>query len=300
MTQGTHLIAASYDLTISVTDLSLDTSSGAAPTKFSLQNAQANKIIAINKTRFVVASNPFIFLFDRTVKSTKPLQTFQGHQSNVTDLCYDDQFLYSCSEDKTWHKWDFSKSRSISVVNNGNCLNTMTLLNKNSQIATGNDRGKIDVYNLADNSNIASKKIASCPIRSIAECGENGPLIVGAQDGKVYIVKIDGPEISILNTFEAHKAILTRVTPSPNGKLFATTSADSTTAVWDIDTCQLVAKLEDPAQTRWVWDAKFFSDSTHIATGGTDKICRIWNIIDKKPLRTIEWHQKGVTCLTLI
>lgn len=320
--RGPFLIAASYDLTISVTDLSNE-SAGAI--KFGLQNAQANRIIGLTGNRFAVASNPFIFVYDRTAKTNKPILTFQTHQTNVTDLCTDGNRMYSCSEDLSWRVWEFNQQRPI-AINQASCsLNTIGLFiipsnaesSENSEqpkntklIATGNDRGQIEIWN-EEGKQITQLRVSQSPIRSIApvQKGKDGLAVVGCQDGIVVIIKVSidstNPTESItikeVQRITAHPdSILTRVAASPDGKLFATASADSTAKVWRIETGEMVAKLADQNQTRWVWDVAFTPDSKKVCTGGTDKICRVWDAEKGTLLRPLEFHTKGVTCIAII
>lgn len=320
--KGPFLIAASYDLTISVTDLSNES---AVAIKFGLQNAQANRIIGLSGSKFAVASNPFIFVYDRTAKTNKPILTFQTHQTNVTDLCTDGNRMYSCSEDLSWRVWEFNQQRPIAVNQTSCSLNTIGLFNISSSgeqsanpeqqnniklIATGNDRGQIEIWN-EEGKQITQLRVSQSPIRSIApvQNGKDGLGVVGCQDGIVVIIKVsvdpNNPTESItikeVQRITAHPdSILTRVAASPDGKLFATASADSSAKVWRIETGELVAKLVDQNQTRWIWDVAFTPDSKRVCTGGTDKICRIWDSETGALLKPVEWHSKGVTCIAII
>lgn len=317
--KGPFLIAASYDLTISVTDLSNE---GAVALKFGLQNAQANRIIGISGSQFAVASNPFIFVYDRTAKTNKPTHTFQSHQTNVTDLCTDGKLMYSCSEDLSWRVWDFKQQRPIYSYQASCSLNTIALIQipseqptENSEnikfIATGNDRGQVELWNSADGKPITQLRVSQSPIRSIASVqgGKDGLAIVGCQDGIVVIIKVivdqknptEAVTIKEVQRITAHQdSILTRVAASPDGKLFATASSDSSAKVWKIETGEMIAKLVDQNQTRWIWDVAFTPDSKRVCTGGTDKICRVWDAEKGTLLRPLEFHTKGVTCIAII
>lgn len=298
MTSGPFLASASYDLMICVKDLSTDLS--VPPAKFQIQQAQANRMIPYIDTKFLVASNPYIFLYDRTLRTQKHVQMYQGHQSNVTDLCFHGNYLYACSEDKTWQKWEFGKPKALKAVSTGCCLNTLALIGDKTVLLTGNDYGVIEAWNPNTTDKITSAKIGSSPIRSIAECGKNGLIVAGLQDGHVVLFTYSNNEIKITKTFEAHQNILTRVGASADGKLFATASADSTAIVWNVETCDIYMKLEDKAQTQWIWDVCFSNDGKYVVTGGTDKTCRVWSLQEKKLVTTVEWQSKGVTCLTLL
>jgi G protein beta subunit-like protein len=301
MTQkGPYLIAASYDLTISVTDLSSDAASVAVPLKFGLQNAQGNRVIGLQGSRFAVASNPSIHIYDRTAKTNKPFQTCQGHQTNVTDLTTDGSRLFSSSEDETWKTWDFTTSRAIATAQAGCSLNAIALVNDNSQIVTGNDHGQVEVWGVTDSALVAQHKVGASAIRSIAAGNAPGSIVIGCIDGAAFTAKIAGAEISEVRKIQAHAVPITRVAASPDGKLFATAAADASSKLWDWESGELKANLVDRNQTRWVWDVAFTADSQFVCTGGTDKVCRVWEVATGELKRQIEWHQKGVTCIAVI
>jgi WD40 repeat protein len=298
--KGPYLIAASYDLTISVTDLSNDSASIAVPPKFGLQNAQANRVIPLQGSRFAVASNPSIHIYDRTAKINKPIQTCQSHQTNVTDLTTDGTRLFSSSEDETWKTWDFATSRAVATAQASSSLNAIALVNSNSQIVTGNDHGQVEVWSIADQSLIAQHKVGASAIRSIAAGQAPGSIVLGCIDGAAFTARVAGADIAEVRKIQAHDVAITHVAVSPNGRLFATASADSSSKLWDWESAELNAHLVDRNQTRWIWDVAFTPDSQWVCTGGTDKVCRVWEVATGALKRQIEWHQKGVTCIAVI
>jgi G protein beta subunit-like protein len=305
--RGPYLIAASYDLTISVTDLAADANSVAAPPKFGLQSAQANRIIGYLGSRFAVASNPSIFIYERGSKLNKPVITFQGHQSNVTDLCaVNGPRIYSCSEDESWRTWDYPQVRSVGQVATGTCLNAIRLIADDKILVTGNDRGQLDLWSTTDSNRIFQAKVAPSEIRSIALIGDEGKAVVGCLDGTLVVVQFEGTSVRVLATFQGHKGACTQVNASPDGKMFCSCGQDSRAVIWDVDTigckegCQMKRELKDKGQTRWIWGCAFTPDSMQLCAGGTDKICRIWDVETGALRRTIEWHQKGITCIAVV
>jgi G protein beta subunit-like protein len=297
--RGPYLVAASYDLTISVTDLSTDYAGVGAP-RFGLQNAQANRIIPTVGTRFAVASNPSIFLYDRTAKTNKPIQTLQGHQVNATDLATDGTRLFSSSEDETWKIWDFAQNRPLSSTQATSSLNTIALIHGGAAVVTGNDRGQVEVWGTADGQLLSQNRVSAAGIRSIVAAGTTGLIVVGCIDGLAVTARVNGPDVGDVQKVSAHAQAITRVAASPDGRTFATASADSSAKLWDIETRELKATLVDRNQTRWIWDVVFTEDSATVCTGGTDKVCRVWDAQTGQLKRAIEGHQKGVTCIALL
>jgi G protein beta subunit-like protein len=291
--KGPYLVTASYDLSISVSDLSSD----AAPLKFGLQNAQGNRIIGVTPVRFAVASNPTILVYDRTAKTNKPCHVFQGHQTNVTDLCTDGTRVYSCSEDESWRVWEFTGPRAIATHATGCCLNGMCYF-QSRFLATGNDRGQIELWNPGDGAKVATAAVSDTAIRSI-ECTSEY-LIVGCLSGKALVLKFDGTTIETVKTIEAHTQPITHVATSPDGKYFATASADATAKLWNLPSGELRHLCADKGQTRWVWDVAFTADSKLLCTGGSDKVCRVWDVETGALKKQIESHQKAVTCIAVI
>jgi WD40 repeat protein len=291
--KGPYLVAASYDLSISVSDLSSD----AAPLKFGLQNAQGNRILPLGPVKFAVASNPAILVYDRTAKTNKPCHAFSGHQTNVTDLCTDGTRIYSCSEDESWRVWEPSAPRAVAVHPSGCCLNGICLF-QSKWLATGNDRCQVELWNPGDGEKVASATIADTTIRTIEATSEY--LIVGALSGKAYVVTFDGTTVTTVKQIEAHSGPITHSATSPDGRYFATASADATAKLWTLPDAELKHVCADKGQTRWVWGVAFTPDSKTLCTGGSDKVCRVWDVETGELKKQIESHQKAVTCIAVL
>ena len=305
------LVAASYDLQITASEIPLvDGYNPPPPQKFNLTGSQANRIIPISTTKFAVATNPMILIYDRTSKNQKPF-TFQGHQTNVLDLCLnsDGSRLYSCSEDKSWRVWDFSRNRAIAFYTTNSSINTLALLS-NNLIILGNDAGIVNICQLSDGSVISSTPLFDFPVRSIAvirssdssDLNQHDTAFIGGRDGLLIVADInvkDG-KLTVRSRIQAHNKVLTRVTISPNNQYFATTSEDSTCKVWSVETLQPVCEPLSGDSSKWMWDAVFMADNKKIITAGSDKICRVWDFMSGKIVKTVELHQKGITCIAVL
>lgn len=298
MSNGPFLVASSYDIQITLTNLSLTKDTPVI--RYHLQNTQANCIRYHKEGTFFIASNPHILCYDISLnKQDKPVCTYFGHSTNVMDLCIAEPHMYSCSEDKSWIKWEIGVSKSTDKVVTKSALASILLIKNRSLLITGNEKGQVEVWDPETRSLLHSNSVFSNHIRSLVEVPDDGVVIAGCQDGKVAYLKIDGEKVEIIHTFQAHDDIVTRLVISPNLKYFVTCSADSTAKVWDVSTKELFFHIKGEGMTKWVWDAAFTADSEYVATGGTDKILRLWNLNTKSLVVEYNWHQKGVTALTI-
>lgn len=93
------------------------------------------------------------------------------------------------------------------------------------------------------------------------------------------------PRLTLKN---AHKAAVTSVRYSPDGKLIASSSDDGTIKVWDRSTGDL--KITFEGHQRGVSDISWIRDSKHIASVSDDKTIRIWSIEKEWEIRRLRGH----------
>ena len=302
--KGFYLVTAAYDTLIQVTDLF--PSNDEHPTKYQLAKTQANKMIHLDGPKFLVACNPYIFIYERVQRPSATAYSskfkFVGHQSNVTDMALseDKQFLYTCSEDKTWKRYKLCEFQAEFSVSTSSSLNTLTLITGTPFLVTGNDRGQLELWNTEDRSLVNTFKVGTSIVRSLAYSETHQKLIVGSQNGTVTLVSIVDGQFNMDGSVEAHSAILTRVTVSNNGDLFATASSDSTAKVFSVADLTQIAHLRDAQMVKWVWDVKFSRDDKYLFTGGTDCIARLWDIQSASILKVYRSHQRGITSIAVI
>jgi len=177
----------------------------------------------------------------------------------------------------------------------------MCLAHDNSLVVTGNDAGVVEVWGTDDGKRLCSLQLGQTPIRSIEPIPGTDRAVVACRDGVTAVVRISGSALEEIRRVKAHERPITHVATSPDGRWFATASADGSAKVWTTDAGELVATLvgadKDPA---WVWDVAFTPDSRALCTGGTDRICRVWDVEKSAVTRQITCHKMGVTCLAVI
>ncbi|KAK8886933.1 hypothetical protein M9Y10_037967 [Tritrichomonas musculus] len=294
--------------------------------------SQVNRIVVAPDNRVALATNPYVLIYD-IFKQTR--FQYNGHSTNVTDIIFAKDYIYTCSEDRTWRIWG-GQQQCLKKVQTGSALNAIALTQDSRYIFTANEKGQVEMYDTKSTMNkaIATIKLAQPPIRSIALSQDNKRLIAACHDGTLFVLGINlsassgstssnsspspaSPALSTTNIssssssslsnsifteicrFEAHNDVILRCAISPDQKTFITTSADSTAKIWDFENYQLKFTLTDPTQEKWIWDAAYTRDSQYVVTAGTDKTCRTWSLKDGTKVASSNSHSKGITALAL-
>lgn len=300
--QGPYAVTAGYDLTVTITPAF----KGQAPIKcnrITVTNSQINRICVTTDRKIVLATNPFVLIHDVFSSSVSRPAQYQGHQTNVTDIVCTDSALFSCSEDRTWCMWDRrqQQARPQKKISSSSALNSMALHPSQNVIFTANERGQVEMWDVAQGKTIAVKKICQLPVRSIALSKDGNKLVAGCHDGHVAILSVEESGLTEVHRFSAHDAELLKVELSPDNSCFVTTSADSTAKLWDFGNYNLRHVLSSPDQKKWIWDAAFTPDSQFVLTGGTDKSYRTWNCQSGQMVFSHDQsHQKGITAVAIL
>jgi len=116
--------------------------------------------------------------------------------------------------------------------------------------------------------------------------------------GNVYVWKIrqgnDLVDLQPVTMFNAHPKYLTRCLLSPDSKLLATCSADTTVKIWSTENYNYKLERVLSGHQRWVWDAAFSADSAYLVTASSDHVARLWDLHSGATVRQYSGHHRYV------
>lgn len=98
----------------------------------------------------------------------------------------------------------------------------------------------------------------------------------------------DEDKLQRLWEFKSHKAAITQLVFSPDGKHLASASQDKTIKLWNIEKGILIQTLS--AHTEAVTALSFRSDGEVLASGSADQTIKLWNVSKGRILDTFKGH----------
>jgi len=148
---------------------------------------------------------------------------------------------------------------------------------------------------LIRNDNAVGKKdVSSLNASALALSVDDTQVALGAEDNKIHLYKISGNNFTDDGVLDLHRAPITRLDYSPDGKWLVSADRNRQVIVWDVHS-------KSEKITDWVFhtarvDALSFSpDSQHVASGGLDQQIIVWSIENPATRVTIKAaHQGGI------
>ncbi|KAI0687132.1 WD40 repeat-like protein [Cytidiella melzeri] len=270
---------------------------------------QINRLaISPDKRLLAAAIYKKVHIYEIANASSTPLITFEGHNSNITAVCFhsEGKWLVTGSEDCTIKIWDLRSTHLHRNYDNEAPVNDVVVHPNQGELISCDQAGRIKQWDLSEN--ICTHELTPAgdiPMRSITLASDGSCLVAGNNKGKCYVWRINEersglPRFQAVKKFQAHNKYITRCLLSPDDKYLATCSADTTVKIWSIShNYDFNPEKILQGHQRWVWDCAFSADSAYLLTASSDHTARLWKMSTGEEERQYKGHSKAVVCCAL-
>lgn len=262
--------------------------------------------ITSDKVLIAAAGNPHIRIFEINSNNPQAIVSYDNHTNNVTAVGFqkDNKFMFSGSEDGTVKLWDLrAPGCQREYEHKLAAVNTVVLHPNGNELISGDQMGNIRVWDLT---------AGACSCELVPEVGtgvrsltvaQDGSLIVAANSsGTCYVWRsLRGSNLTThfepLHKLKAHSTYILKCLLSPDVRQLATTSADKTIKLWNLDGFTLDRTLT--GHQRWVWDCVFSVDAAYLVSASSDCSARLWDLSTGDAIRLYSGHHKAVVACAL-
>ncbi|GLC45467.1 hypothetical protein PLESTB_000317200 [Pleodorina starrii] len=254
-----------------------------------------------------------IWLWDAALSSCS-VQTLQGHRGAIVAVGWseDGRHFASASEDGSVRLWRelHQEVPVVQVLPSDAELASMWWFPDSYHLVTCSGDHTVRVWNTWLGARERCMKIASEVGTSVALSPDGSHLAAGGAGGSLSTVWVwnqatGGP----MQALEGHTEAVLCVSWSPDSKFLASASRDKTIRIWDMagagggvggaggaaggGVCRLVLHGHMDGVLAVCWSP----DGTMLASGGDDKVVRVWDASSGNCKRTLLGHTMEVQCL---
>lgn len=255
----------------------------------------------------VMAANAYLLnrhMSSLSISDTEPVQIFLGsldghvctmdyktktltrdigaHTGDVTHLAHTEEYVASCSNDKTVKIWDrASGNKLVEFGNYGQSVRVVEFLDKNI-LASGSSDGCIKLLDAQEEHVKACHQYEGAPrIWAMDRVKRNPRIIAGLNDGRISL--LDANKWKEISQWYAHDGLINSLAANQDEKTFVSGSWDALAKVWDMRMRSCVAILS--AHNDWVQRVSILDSGNEIITGSRDHSLRVW---DMRMFRVLE------------
>ena len=252
--------------------------------------------------------------YDKTIRlwnatNGQHIQTYRGHSGRVNVVAWspDGRHFVSASDDGSVHIWNTTSKNPIFIFNEhaGN-VTAVAWSPDGSRIASAGINKVVLVWETVTGRVFFTFNKHSDHVTTLAWSPTGTSIASGSDDCTIqvweplkdgrtnFFTSLFVPQRRIY-TYPRHDHKVTAVAWSPDGRRIASTSADRTMQVWDVDTGKLgfIYQNSSASMNAVSWS----SDSRYLAAASNDKTVHVWDSITRNSITTYLGHTGYVTAV---
>jgi hypothetical protein len=214
-------------------------------------------------------NNAGITLFNLKNENLPPI-TYRGSDPNIRTMAVtpDSKNLFTAGTSGSIDYWELKTGEYKQFANTPSKINTLALSPDGVMLASGTNDGKIVLWKTkGETSSINIYKDSLNPVQCLAFAPDYSYLTAGTLKGEILIFNTSNFEL--LRTLSKHKARITELSFSPDGKTLASSSFDSNILFWNmLDLTSPPIQLED--HSGFAFTVAFNSDGKHVVSGSSE------------------------------
>ncbi|MEH2353025.1 serine/threonine-protein kinase [Nostoc sp.] len=113
----------------------------------------------------------------------------------------------------------------------------------------------------------------------------------------ISVIASKDSDVFLQRTLTGHSDWIHSVAISPDGKILASGSCDTTIKLWNLATGELIRTLT--GHSGWIHSLAFSPDGNILASGSEDKTIKLWNLATGKLIRTLTGHPRWVNSVAI-
>jgi G protein beta subunit-like protein len=164
--------------------------------------------------------------------------------------------------------------------------------------------GNLRVWDLT--ANACSAEVApdgKTPLQSVSVASDASTVAAVSNLGTCFLWRLDqsatrSSALEPIHKMECHSSYVLKCLFSPDARYLATTSADHTVKLWDLDNGFALDKTL-VGHTAWVWSCGFSADSAYLVTASSDKTGKLWDLKNGEIILDYRGHTKALTSVAL-
>ena len=229
--------------------------------------------------------------FEKEKRKIIPYKETPKKENNIDSKKEQVNFNTTNKAAQTTKKIIYPKYRLFKILRfHSQRINDISISSNNQILAIASQDKSVSLWSVKNWNRISSFSVNG-RVTSLNFLKDSLLLILGFENGKIKIY--NSKNRKLIKIFHIHNKMITSIGSSPQGKLFASSSADKSVRIWNIN--QEIKTFK--GHNNWVYKVSFSKNGRFLASASTDRTIKIWNSQTGKTLQTLRGHSSAVNNL---